>query len=240
MKLAHAVLGPLRLRRLESRNPGAAEAVRRVRREKLSYLEAGALCELAEAVQAQEASGLPGAFVEAGCALGGSAIVMASAKRPVRPLFVYDVFGMIPPPSDKDDGDVHERYQVILSGGSGGIGGGKYYGYETDLYGKVREAFRRYGLATEQNNVLLVKGKYEDTLWPPAPVALAHVDCDWYDSIWTCVSRIEPVLAVGGVLIIDDYERWSGCRKAVDTYFADKKSSYEFLRKSRLHIRKLA
>jgi hypothetical protein len=238
--LVDEVLAPFRLRRLERKSPRAAGVARRVRRERLSYLEPRALCELAEAAHAQEQAGLPGAFVEAGCALGGSAMVIAAAKRPARPLFVYDVFGMIPAPTQKDGRDVHERYQVILSGGSGGIGGGRYYGYETDLYGKVRDGFGRMGLDAAENNVLLVKGRYEETLWPPYPVALAHVDCDWYESVWTCLSRIVPALAPGGLLVVDDYDRWSGCRKAVDAYFAKNPGPYRFLRKARLHIKKTA
>jgi asparagine synthase (glutamine-hydrolysing) len=68
------------------------------------------------------------------------------------------------------------------------------------------------------------------------PVALAHVDGDWYDSVMTCLQRIEPRLTQGGVLIIDDYDAWSGCRRAVDEYFKDKQGRYEFIRRSRLHI----
>jgi O-methyltransferase len=36
--------------------------------------------------------------------------------------------------------------------------------------------------------------------------------------------------------VIDDYDRWSGCRKAVDEYFANKHDGYSFIRRSRLHI----
>ena len=45
---------------------------------------------------------MPGIFVEAGCALGGSTIVIAHAKEQERPLRVYDVFDMIPPPTAED------------------------------------------------------------------------------------------------------------------------------------------
>jgi len=37
-------------------------------------------------------------------------------------------------------------------------------------------------------------------------------------------------------LIIDDYYCWSGCKKAVDEYFADKKSKFFFKKYERLHI----
>ena len=33
----------------------------------------------------------------------------------------------------------------------------------------------------------------------------------------------------GGVLVIDDYDSWSGCRRAVDEYFADKKDRFEWV-----------
>jgi hypothetical protein len=57
------------------------------------------------------------------------------------------------------------------------------------------------------------------------PVALAHIDGDWYESVMTCLQRIEPHLSEEGILVIDDYDAWSGCRTAVDEYFADKKTA---------------
>ena len=49
---------------------------------------------------------------------------------------VYDVFGMIPPPGEKDGADVHQRYATIAGGASKGIGGETYYGYRDDLLGR--------------------------------------------------------------------------------------------------------
>ena len=210
--------------------------VRSVRAESLTYLDAAALSDLFDRVERIEAKGAEGILIEAGCALGGSAIVIATAKSQSRPFYVYDVFGMIPPPSDKDDEDVQERYQVIRSGKSKGIGGNTYYGYEENLLATVGENFRRHGIPVSENNIHLVKGMFQDTLRVDEPVALAHVDGDWYESVMTCLRRIEPHLVRGGVLVIDDYDDWSGCRKAVDEYFADKRDRYDFVRKSRLHI----
>ena len=78
-----------------------------------------------------------------------------------------------------------------------------------------------------------------DTLHPAAPVALAHIDGDWYRSVLTCLERIWPWLIVGGVLVIDDYDSWSGCRCAVNDYFAGRIAEYRFERRARLHIVKL-
>jgi len=170
-----------------------------------------------------------GIIVEAGCALGGSAIVICSAKRPVRKLFLYDVFATIPPPSKDDGPEVHERYQTIRTGMAKGIGGDTYYGYVDNLYEKVKGAFSELGFPTEENKVHMVKGMIQDTLHLDQAVCLAHIDVDWYEPVKICLERIEPWLVVGGAIVIDDYNDWSGCRKAVDEYFSTKDSAmYEF------------
>jgi Macrocin-O-methyltransferase (TylF) len=210
--------------------PDARRSISRVCREQLTFLGERALLDLYRlAARLDRAEGV---IVEAGCARGGSALVIAGAKSPERPFYVYDVFGLIPPPSDKDGEDVHKRYEVIARGEAGE----NYYGYEEDLDGQVRESFTRFGLPVEDNNVHLVKGFYEVTLNPSEPVALAHIDCDWYDSVTTCLSRIEPLLVPGGVMVVDDYHTWSGCKQAVDDYFADKQDEFTFRHGSRLHV----
>jgi hypothetical protein len=233
------LLGSVRLKRLAERDEQVAGVIRRVVKERLTYLEPGALCDLAETAIDNEKNHVEGIIIEAGCALGGSAITLASAKSKGRDFFVYDVFGMIPSPTQKDGMDARARYETIASGKSAGIGGKPYYGYETNLYEKVLASFSEFGLEVKENNIHLVRGLYEDTLRVNAPVALAHIDCDWYDSVYICLERIEPHLARGGVLILDDYYYWSGCKAAVDDYFRDRdEASYRFIKKSRLHILK--
>jgi asparagine synthase (glutamine-hydrolysing) len=213
--------------------------VRTVGEESLTYLSESALHDLYRQVRRVEEAGMDGILVEAGCALGGSAIVIATAKERERPFFVYDTFGMIPPPSERDGADVHARYETIASGQSRGIGGHKYYGYEDDLRGKVTASFRRHHVPVEENNVHLVQGLFQETMHVTGPVALAHIDGDWFESVMTCLQRLEPHLVPGGVLVIDDYDDWSGCRDAVDEYFRDRRASYDFVHRSRLHIVRL-
>lgn len=207
-----------------------------VRVDALTYLDNDALNDLFQQVNRIELERIEGDLIEAGCALGGSAIVIASAKSPERYFYVYDVFGMIPPPSNQNGADVHDRYNAIKNGESQGIRGNRYYGYEENLYEKVVDNFRRHGIPVEENNTRLVKGLFDKTMNINRPVALAHLDGDWYESVMTCLQRITPYLVRGGVLVIDDYNHWSGCRKAVDTYFNDKRDEYEFIHKSRLQI----
>jgi asparagine synthase (glutamine-hydrolysing) len=218
---------------------GLDEVVDAVQRERLSYLGRPALRTLASVVRELEAEGVPGTLVEAGAAMGGSAIVMARAKASDRPLQVYDVFGMIPPPGERDGTDVHERYDVIASGQSQGLGGDTYYGYREDLLQEVTRSFERHGVPVDATNVELVPGLFQDTVHPGGPVALAHLDGDWYESTMTCLQRIVPHLSRGGRLVIDDYDLWSGCRTAVDEYFAGRGDEFRFERRGKLHIVRL-
>jgi hypothetical protein len=216
--------------------PPLPETIYSVRQNNLTYLSVTALKDLYDRIIDIENRNAKGAILEAGCALGGSAIVLAAAKSLERPLYVYDVFGMIPEPSSKDGEDIIQRYKVISGGEAQGIGGDTYYGYEKGLYNVVRENFQKQGFPTESNNVHLVQGLFEDMEIPDQPILLAHIDGDWYESVMTCLEKIEPHLAPNGVLVIDDYDSWSGCRKAVDDYFSTRKNDYTFEKKARLHI----
>lgn len=207
-----------------------------VRRAHLSFLEAEALLDLAEAAVSQEKQSIGGMFVELGCARGGSAVVLASAKDRKRPFFIYDTFGLIPAPSEHDGPDVHARYAVIASGNARGGGGQPYYGYRENLLAEVVQTLTSFGLGPGENSIHLVKGVFSDTLRIQTPVALAHFDCDWYESVKTGLGAIEPHLVKGGILVIDDYYTWSGCRRAVDEYFHGRSGEFQFLEKARLHI----
>jgi asparagine synthase (glutamine-hydrolysing) len=210
--------------------PALADVALRVRREGLTYLSLAKLDKLGHAVLTIEKNGVPGVVIEAGCALGGSAMLLASAKHPTRPLRVYDVFGMIPPPTEKDGDDVHDRYKVIASGKSRGLKGQRYYGYETDLYQRVQKNFERAGLPLEANSIEMIAGHVEATLEVDEPVSLAHIDVDWYEPVITSLERIAPRLSAGGVIVLDDYYDWSGCRQATDDFLA--RTRIPFLRDS--------
>ena len=215
--------------------PEVERTIARARAEHLTYLKPERLRELARAVRELEDAGVPGVIVEAGTARGGSAIVLAAAKARERPMKVYDVFGMIPPPGEHDGADVHERYAKIAAGAAKGVGGETYYGYRDDLYGEVAESFSRLGVPLDENNVELIRGLFEDTIDLDEPVAFAHLDGDWYESTMTCLTRIAPQLSPGGRIVLDDYSKWSGCRAAVDEYFAGR-DGFRFEHGAKLHV----
>ena len=210
-------------------------AIAGVREESLTYLSPENLGVLASVVAEAERAARPGLIIEAGTALGGSAIVLGAAKSPERPMKVYDVFGMIPEPSEADGPDVHKRYERIKSGGAKGVGGKTYYGYRDDLMHEVTESFTRHGVPLAENNTELVKGLFQDTIDLDEPVAFAHLDGDWYESTMVCLERIAPLLVPGGRIVLDDYYAWSGCRTAVDEYFSGR-AGFRLERRTKVHV----
>lgn len=194
-------------------------------KKKLTYLNEEALSNIQKTVK--NTNNLEGILIEAGCALGGSSIVIAHTKDKAKDFFIYDVFGMIPQPSEKDGQDVLSRYATIKDGKSKGIDGDEYYGYKTDLLNEVKQNFVSCGIALD-HSLHFVQGLYQETMHITTAVSFAHIDCDWYDSVMVCLERIIPHLVVGGEVIIDDYSAWSGCRTAVDEYFSHPENNGKF------------
>lgn len=69
--------------------------------------------------------------------------------------------------------------------------------------------------------VRFVEGRVEDTLPVRVPdrISLLRLDTDWYESTRCELEHLFPKLVPGGVLIVDDYGHWEGCRRAVEEYF---------------------
>lgn len=164
----------------------------------------------------QSTGGLSGG----GCGTGGAAILLAKIKPAGVALRLFDVFAMIPPANANDGEDAHRRYAEIRSGEAQGLGGGKYYGYLDNLLDTVQCNMRRFGIDLEREGVDFIPGLFQDTLFLDTDVAFAHIDCDWYDSVRTCLDRIAPRVSPGGIMVFDDYSSYSGCRKAVDEFLA--------------------
>lgn len=58
-------------------------------------------------------------------------------------------------------------------------------------------------------------------------IAILRLDTDWYDSTSHELFHFYPKVVKGGIVLIDDYDAWDGCRKAVDEYIQN--LSYTFL-----------
>lgn len=197
---------------------GLSKISRDVLAKKITYLSPEKLKRIEKALD--KTSYIEGDIVEFGVALGGSGVILAHRSSPTRRFIGFDLFGMIPPPtSNNDDRKSRDRYSVIASGAAEGIEGDEYYGYRRDLMTDVVKNFAHFNL-TLSSHIKLVKGLFEDTVPREdiQSISLAHIDCDWYDPVKYCLEFCAKKLNRGGIIVVDDYHDYGGCRVAVDEF----------------------
>jgi O-methyltransferase len=154
------------------------------------------------------ASGIYGDFVECGVWLGGVSIFAAKLLEQLRQnqriVHLYDTFTGFPP------GEVDKMLGKEVKG--------PFYksfraGVEQNL---IDEAVKQYRI---------VEGPVETTLIKhplPEKIAVLRLDTDFYNSTKAELQHLYPRLAIGGVLIVDDYGYYEGSRRACDEFFSDR------------------
>lgn len=159
---------------------------------------------LRKAAQRLNLVGTPGAFVECGVYRGGTAGVLANqAMKANRDLWLFDAFAGMPPAHEKDDQHARDIE-------------GQFVGSEA----QTRRILERIGI--DPKLVHLEVGWFDDT-YPKAdtgPVALLHIDCDFYDPVKLTLETFWPRVVEGGYIVINDYGSFGGCRVATDEWLA--------------------
>lgn len=140
-----------------------------------------------------------GCIVQCGVYRGGSGALLGWATG--RDLWLFDRFTGMPAPEAIDGPKANSKWRPDWCAAS----------LEDVGYSLWR-------LDVPSNRVRIIGGDFADTLravhvWP---VALLHVDADWYASTKQALARFLPDMAAGGLVIVDDYHHWPGCRAAVD------------------------
>lgn len=182
---------------------------------------------LTEAVRYVVRRDVPGAFAECGVWRGGSvlAMILALQREGVtdRDIYLYDTFEGMTKPTDLDtsDFDSPALEQWRQTKRDGGHAWPTWFNEEVFNLDLVKRVVGETGYPSKRLH--FVEGKVEETI--PANVAeslaLVRLDTDWYESTKHELVHLYPRLQSGGVLIIDDYGHWKGCRKAVDEYFGE-------------------
>lgn len=171
------------------------------------------------AVRYVQSASIEGAIVECGVWKGGSmmaaALELLRIGAPLRHLVLCDTYEGLPDPG------VHDVAR-------GGLDARAALRDNEDTDGKwcrspldeVRANLQSTGYPQER--ISYVQGMVEDTLPGSAPdnIAVLRLDTDFYESTRHELIHLYPRLAVGGILIIDDYGYWQGARKAVDEFNA--------------------
>jgi O-methyltransferase len=185
------------------------------------------LTALIDAVRYCAKRGVPGAMAECGVWLGGSVLTILLTLQDEgaddRDVFLYDTFEGMTRPTEHDVSAYDAPALEGWDDDRGRITGHWWAGYfDPDVLNldAVREIVLSSGY--DQGRVHFVQGPVEDTLpdFAPEELALLRLDTDWYESTRHELIHLYPRLADGGVLIVDDYGHWEGCRRAVDEYFA--------------------
>jgi O-methyltransferase len=153
-----------------------------------------------------EEHAVPGAVVQCGVWRGGGAAIMARAsRRSSRPLWLFDSFEGFPEPTEEDRPGV-------------GISAGAWAASVDD----AREAMRRVGV--DSVRVSVVPGPFDTTLplTLPAigPIALLSIDAVLYSSVKVSLETLYDQVVTGGLVILDDYGYWPGCRRAVHEFIS--------------------
>jgi O-methyltransferase len=179
-----------------------ARVVLRVRKD--SLIEVSWLKGLYRLAREVERKGIGGDFVECGVYRGGSAAILGHALKPstiARQLWLFDSFQGMPRPTEAD-------------GPSAPALEGDFVGDEEN----VRRLLRKVGAPLDR--VKVVAGWFHETFPSVAVprVALLHIDADWYESVRLCLERFYDAVEPGGIVVLDDYFDWPGCKAALEDF----------------------
>jgi O-methyltransferase len=165
-----------------------------------------------------------GSFVECGVWRGGSSMLIAKmlTNRKIydRKIYLYDTYEGMSEPTSNDISWLGQNAANLLEANKSKKKESVWCLADLD---DVQTNLRLTNF--EEKNLFFVKGKVEDTIpqiIPEEPIALLRLDTDWYESTKHELTYLFPKLTQNGILIIDDYGHWEGCRKATDEYFEEK------------------
>lgn len=142
--------------------------------------------------------GIPGDHVECGTYHGGSAAATAIGFGPgSRTMWLYDSFEGLPEPKAIDGPDA-----------------GQWAGSCVGAVERLHEILKKVNVPKDRIHVR--KGWFQDTFAEPLPekIALLHIDADWYDSVALALNTFYDRVVEGGVIALDDFGYWEGCREA--------------------------
>jgi len=156
---------------------------------------------------------IEGDFIETGVCRGGATMLMKAILKEMKinskKIWLADSFQGLPKPNTKlykqDKGNKLYKYKILKVSEE-----------------EVRMNFLKYDLLDE--NVIFLKGWFKDTL-PNTKIeklSLLRLDGDLYESTILSLKHLYPKLSIGGFIIIDDYNAFENCKKAVDDYRNEK------------------
>lgn len=154
---------------------------------------------------------IDGAVVECGVWRGGMISGIAKLFRDSRDYYLFDSFEGLPPAEDID-GEAIKYWQY-----------NKKSLYYHDNCRADESYARKAMLLSGARNFYIFKGWFNQTLLSftmTKKIAILRIDADLYDSTLECLNSLYKYVALGGLIIIDDYGVWDGCSRAVHYFLA--------------------
>lgn len=166
-----------------------------------------------------------GDIVECGVWRGGSAMLVAKILLKLgcteKKIYLYDTYEGMTKPSEVDiDNSGKKAYSFFAKTKKGETSNWCFSPLE-----EVKKNMMSIGYP--EGKIIFIKGKVEDTVpgTVPSAICLLRLDTDWYESTYHEMKHLYPVVAKGGVLVLDDYGYWQGARMAVEKYLNESDSN---------------
>lgn len=166
---------------------------------------------------------IPGTIVECGVWRGGS--IMAAAltlleEGDIRDLYLFDTFAGMTAPTEHDI-DPYGVHALEQFGKADHVCAQQWNGQQWAPASLNEVLSNVLSTGYPEDRVHLIQGDVLRTI--PCDgveqIAILRLDTDWYESTLHELKHFYPLLGAGGVLIIDDFGYWKGCRDAVLGYF---------------------
>lgn len=153
-----------------------------------------------------------GSIIECGVWRGGMIAGIAQVMGNNRQYYLFDSFEGLPD-AKEIDGETALAWQADKDSAI----------YYDNCKAEMEWAQKAINLAAVSDKTTFIKGWFENTVpefTTHEPIAVLRLDGDWYDSTMVCLDHLFPKVAVGGLIILDDYYAWDGCSKALHDYLS--------------------
>lgn len=156
---------------------------------------------------------IPGNFAECGVCRGGStallAIVIKRYSLRLRRVYAFDTFEGMPDPIEIDKSNGIPANQT-------GFGSGTLKAPIAENLDIICQSLNVREL------VVPVLGLFSQTLpeykSQVGELAFLHADGDWYESTLDIFTNLYDNVVPGGIIQVDDYGHWEGCKKAIHEF----------------------
>lgn len=181
----------------------------------------------------REASRREGEVVELGCYRGLTGVILQKTIEqfaPKKELFLFDSFEGLPEKREEDLLSV--EVSKAVSRDNKQIGAGWFKTSCESVY----DSFAAFGA----KKPIVVPGWFSDTVpkMLPKTICFAHLDGDFYSSIYDSLNGVYPRLVEGGIVVVDDYcdptkhekiNAYPGVKRACDAFLRDKPETMQLL-----------